>query len=172
MTYLSEKIKPQMRVSAAQTAFDSEITDIIASARADLKLSGILTIKADSETDPLITRAVSLYCKANFGWDNKDAEKFQASYESLKAHLTLSQEYTMLTVTFTVKVGITPLPDAVVIFNGEEKITNSLGVATFIGLRVTQNMKYSVALDGYKEIESEVDVDASAAIAVSMMAVV
>lgn len=83
-----------MRLKASQTAFDVELEDLVAAARQDLKLSGLLAAKADSETDSLITRAVSLYVKANFGWDNPDAEKFRGSYESLKAHLTLSQEYT------------------------------------------------------------------------------
>ncbi len=95
MSFLNEKIKPLMRISATQTAFDVELEDLIDAARSDLKLSGVLPSKAESETDPLITRAVSTYVKANFGWENKDAEKFQASYDALKAHLTLSAEYTV-----------------------------------------------------------------------------
>ena len=46
-------------------------------------------------SDPLIKRAITLYCKAKFGYDEVNmAERFQQSYISLKHHLTLSAEYT------------------------------------------------------------------------------
>ncbi|WEK53324.1 MAG: head-tail connector protein [Candidatus Cohnella colombiensis] len=87
--------KATLRISATTKAFDVEVSDLIDAAIHDLKLSGVLASKADDDTDPLIRRAVFVYVKANFGIDNPDAEKFQKSYESLKAHLTLSQEYTV-----------------------------------------------------------------------------
>lgn len=86
-------IKTALRISINNTAFDSEITDLIAAARGDLMLAGILPAKANDDTDPLIKRAIVVYCKANFGYDNPEAERFQQSYNMLKAHLTLSQEY-------------------------------------------------------------------------------
>ena len=78
-----------LRIS--NTAFDSEISDLISAAKKDLELSGILNV---DETDPLIKRAITVYVKANFGWNNPDAEKLQQSYNMLKSHLALSQEYT------------------------------------------------------------------------------
>ncbi len=72
---------------------DGEITDLIEAARADLIREGILAPKAQDESDPLIKRAVGLYVKANFGLDNSDAERYSASYQSLKTHLALSNEY-------------------------------------------------------------------------------
>lgn len=89
---LLDDIKLTLRIS--NTAFDSEITDLISAARADLKLSGILESKVNDDTDPLIKRAITVYVKAHFGWNNPDSEKLQQSYEMLKRHLALSQEYT------------------------------------------------------------------------------
>ena len=96
-TALIEEIKPLLRIKSS-TAFDSEIDDLIESTKADLLLSGILAAKITtlgSEPDALIKRCVILYCKANFGLDNQDSKKYMAAYESLKTHLTLSQEYTV-----------------------------------------------------------------------------
>ena len=87
-------IKTALRISTNNTAFDSEITDLISAAKADLMLAGILPAKANDDTDPLIKRAITVYVKANFGWNNPDAEKLQQSYAMIKGHLALSQEYT------------------------------------------------------------------------------
>ena len=87
-------IKTALRISINNTAFDSEITDLIAAARGDLMLAGILLAKANDDNDPLIKRAITVYVKANFGWNNPDAEKLQQSYAMIKGHLALSQEYT------------------------------------------------------------------------------
>ena len=80
-------------------SLDIEVQDLIDSAKADLVLSGVLESKVDTvtteEPDILIKRCVTLYCKANFGLDNIDSEKYQNAYESLKIHLLLSQEYTV-----------------------------------------------------------------------------
>jgi len=71
-----------------------EVQDLIDAAKADLQLSGVHPSKI-VDTDPLIKRAVTVYCKANFGYDDpKLSERFQESYTSLKHHLTLSAEYT------------------------------------------------------------------------------
>ena len=88
-------IKTALRISINNTAFDSEIADLIDAARADLMLAGILPAKANDDNDPLIKRAITVYVKANFGWNNPDAERLQQSYDMLKSHLALSQEYTV-----------------------------------------------------------------------------
>ena len=92
---LLDDIKLTLRIS--NTAFDSEITDLILAARSDLKLSGVLESKVNDDTDPLIKRAIIVYVKANFGWNNPDAERLQHSYNMLKIHLALSQEYAEVT---------------------------------------------------------------------------
>ena len=94
MTLLDD-VKTALRITNA--AFDTEILDLIEAARYDLILSGVTTLKANDDTDPLIKRAIITYCKANFGYDNPEAERFQRSYDMLKAHLTLSAEYTQVT---------------------------------------------------------------------------
>ena len=84
-----QKIKDALRVSGS--ALDIEIQDLIEAAKADLRLSGI----TKNEDDPLIVRAITIYCKAHFGYEEPaQAELFMKSYNALKAHLALSQEYT------------------------------------------------------------------------------
>ncbi len=90
-------IKQILRIKT--TALDTEVNDLIDSAKADLILSGILKSKTEEDIingyDPLIKRAIIFYVKANFGLDNTDSEKYQKAYDSLKIHLTLSQEFTV-----------------------------------------------------------------------------
>ena len=88
-----QDIKDSLRVSGND--LDAEILDLIESAKADLILSGVHKDKV-KDNDPLIKRAVTVYCKAHFGYDDpKIAERFEQSYTSLKHHLTLSSEYTV-----------------------------------------------------------------------------
>ncbi len=88
---LLDDVKNVIRVSGTDS--DVEILDLIEAAKTDLILSGVQTDKV-IETDPLIKRAITVYCKANFGYDDtKQADRFHESYLSLKQHLTLSQEY-------------------------------------------------------------------------------
>ena len=88
-SYLTS-IRQYMRITS--TAFDPELKDLI-NARADLVLGGVLEVKAQDETDPLILRAVATYVKAEFGLDNEDSEKYRASYKEQRNGLTLSDAY-------------------------------------------------------------------------------
>ena len=86
-------IKNALRISGND--LDMEILDLIEAAKADLILSGVQDSKV-IDTDPLIKRAITVYCKAHFGYDDsKIVERFEQSYISLKHHLTLSTEYTV-----------------------------------------------------------------------------
>lgn len=86
-----DDVKNSLRISG--TELDLEVVDLIESAKADLILSGVSESKVE-DTDPLIKRAVILYCKVNFGYEEpKVAERFLASYISLKNHLCISVEY-------------------------------------------------------------------------------
>jgi uncharacterized phage protein (predicted DNA packaging) len=91
--YLLETVKTALRIPSDPN-LESEAQDLITAAKSDLQLSGVLQTKI-VDNDPLIKRAIVTYCKANFGWDNPEAERFQKSYESLKNHLSLSVEYTV-----------------------------------------------------------------------------
>lgn len=83
-----QKIKQSLRIT--HELLDGEIQDLIDGALLDLQISGV---KKQSVDDALIIRAVTIYCKAHFGLENKDSEKFQASYNSLKSHLSLCGDY-------------------------------------------------------------------------------
>ena len=88
-----EDVKNALRVNGED--LDNEILDLIESAKADLILSGVNKDKV-VYTDPLVKRAIIVYCKANFGYEDVNmADRFQESYISLKHHLTLSSEYTV-----------------------------------------------------------------------------
>lgn len=88
-----QDIKDALRVNGDD--LNNEILDLIESAKADLILSGVQKDKV-IDTDSLIKRAIIVYCKANFGYDDpKLSERFEQSYISLKHHLTLSAEYTV-----------------------------------------------------------------------------
>ena len=86
-----DDVKVALRIAASNTTFDGEIGDLIEAAKDDLQLAGITS---DDTTEPLIKRAVITYCKAHFGYDNPDADRFIKSYEMLKMHLTLAEDYT------------------------------------------------------------------------------
>lgn len=83
-----ESVRKALRISSS--AFDDEINDLIEESKLDLKTSGVVNIDTN---DHLIQKAIKTYCKANFGLDNKDMEKYQASYESIKEKLTLCGDY-------------------------------------------------------------------------------
>lgn len=87
-----QAVKISLRIS--NNAFDPEINDLIDACRADLMLSGVKQEKANSDTDPLVKRAIVTYVKAHFGWDNPDAERLATAYMNLKSHLTLAGDYT------------------------------------------------------------------------------
>ena len=86
-----EKVKLALRIKSNK--LDEEITDLIEACKIDLSLSGVKKIE---DTDPLIQQAIKLYCKANFGLDNKDSEKYQKSYEMLKISLSLCGDYNVV----------------------------------------------------------------------------
>ena len=87
-----DDVKKALRISAANTALDGEVQDLINEAKADLALVGVDTAKID-DTDALIKRAIRTYCKAHFGWNNPDADRLQKAYEMIRDHLSLSVDY-------------------------------------------------------------------------------
>lgn len=84
----------KLALRITSTAYDDEITDLIAAAKDDLLISGVAAAVLDAaDPDPLVKRAILVYCKAQFGMDNPDAERYMASFHSLVTHLALSAEY-------------------------------------------------------------------------------
>lgn len=82
------KVKKALRIT--HDALDDEIQDLIDAALVDLNISGVENI---IKTDPLIIRAVTIYCKAHIGLSNTDSEKYELSYRMLKTHLALCEDY-------------------------------------------------------------------------------
>lgn len=87
---LLEKCRLYLRKSSS-SVLDEEIQDHINACLQDLKLAGILN---QDETDPLIIQAVTTYVRCNFGYENKEYERFKQAYDSIKLHLSLCSEYT------------------------------------------------------------------------------
>lgn len=83
-----EKVKLALRITTA--VFDSEIEDLIAAALADLGIAGVIAL---DETDPLIIRAVTTYCRTNFGTPD-EYERLKTSYDEQKAQLQTATGYT------------------------------------------------------------------------------
>lgn len=82
-----DEVKQALRIKSA--TFDGELGQLIDAAKADLLISGL---KQPDDSDPLIRRAIIIYCQANFGASN-DAERYQRSYDMLKSHLALCGDY-------------------------------------------------------------------------------
>ena len=85
-----DTVKLALRIS--NNAYDTEISDLIEEAKADLKLCGLKETQI-VDTNTLIKRAIVTYCKANFGLNNSDSEKLQRSYEAIRNHLAMSIDY-------------------------------------------------------------------------------
>jgi|NOAtaT_6_FD_contig_111_367500_length_1477_multi_3_in_0_out_0_4 hypothetical protein len=164
MTFLAD-VKKVLRISSS--AFDTEISNLISAAQEDLKIFSIVPEKV-VDTDPLVRNAIITYVKAQFGWDNPDAEKLMTSYESQKSALALVRKYNGYTITFSV-TSSGALADATVEFQGQKRITNASGQAVFLGVQPNQNQKYVVTKENYTTVNGEVDVSADATVSVAMV---
>ena len=83
-----EKVRLALRITT--TAFDSELSDLINAAYADLGIAGVVNTES---TDPIIIRAVTTYCRMNFG-EVSDYDRLKASYDEQKAQLSMGSGYT------------------------------------------------------------------------------
>lgn len=89
---LVEKIR-DITLRIDSTAFDDDISETIEACKTDMKLNGIKEDKI-VDTDPLILRAIKLFCKSEYADDEKEMEQFRTAYEALRNHLSLSIDYT------------------------------------------------------------------------------
>lgn len=90
---LLEDVKVALRIKSA--AFDiAEIQPIIDACKIDLKLSGLNVI---DETDPLLQRAVVLYAKGMFGYDD-NSERYMQAYAMLKNSMALAGDYNTVVI--------------------------------------------------------------------------
>lgn len=87
---LLEAVKINLRTKT--TALDeAEVSPLIEAAKKELEEVGVKNLDVK---DPLVQRAIVTYCKAHFGYDNKDSEKFLASWNSQKNFLSQNGNYT------------------------------------------------------------------------------
>lgn len=150
MTLLSDA-KTVLRIT--NSAYDTEIEDLIASAQADLEQSGI-TFEAVNGSSPTIKQALMTYVKANFGYDNKDADRFNKIYEDLKTRLCIRQEDGYFSIVFSVLFGSAGVRQATVTLDGESQKTGEAGTVTFYR-KAGNNYKYTVTADGYVSDEDD-----------------
>lgn len=71
-------------------AFDSELVDLIDAAKADMGIAGVTN---DTESDPLVRRAIITYCKMHFG-EPDEYDRLKASYDEQKGQLGTATGYT------------------------------------------------------------------------------
>ena len=90
---LLDETKIALRVTS--TVYDTEIQSLIDAAKDDMKRVGVLETVVDAtETSPLVKHAIICYCKAEFGFDNDEAERFQTTYRQCVMDLMNTQVYT------------------------------------------------------------------------------
>lgn len=86
-----DKVKLALRITT--NAFDSELTLLIAAAKADLGIAGVVL---PTTLDDICELAVITYCKIHFG-EPDDYDHLKASYDEQKAQLSMATGYTTWT---------------------------------------------------------------------------
>lgn len=70
------------------TSGANELEDLAKTCMRELEIAGVY----GSVDDPTYFQAIVLYCKANYGYDEK-TERFKEAFESLKNAMALSGDY-------------------------------------------------------------------------------
>ena len=81
-----EKIKQSLRIDGND--HDDELNDLISAAKREIIEVGASPDKV-IDTDELIVRACTLYCKANFGYDD-EKERFAQLFERMLIKLSIA----------------------------------------------------------------------------------
>lgn len=85
---LTDDVRSALRVSSV--LFDSEVQTLIDAALFDMSNKGVsdkFIAGENGEMPAIVRQAIVLYAKANFGYDNDEAERFQRSYDSIVCSL-------------------------------------------------------------------------------------
>lgn len=83
-----DKVKMALRIKTS--AFDDEIYDLIAAAKQDLGIAGVVL---PEEIDAVCNKAIITYVRANFG-EPDEYDRLKASYDEQKAQLSMATGYT------------------------------------------------------------------------------
>lgn len=86
-----DKIRDSLRISSKAEAITTDITDSIQACLMDLKAVGVVNV---DQSDALIIRAIKLYCRADFDYNNQ-SEQFRKCYELQKMSLCLDSDYNL-----------------------------------------------------------------------------
>lgn len=143
-------VKQALRLSTS--ALDTEVEDLISAAKDDLRLAGIVV--SDDDTDSLIKRAIVNYCKASFGYENDEADRFYKSYEMIKTRLAMSTEHAYYTVTFNAS------EQCEITFDGVSKQTNDAGEVVFYSI-IKNHVPYKVnsGTELYADVSGNITVE-------------
>lgn len=155
-------IKTNLRVSG--TANDTEIQALIDACKLDLSEAGVLTV---SDTDKLTAMAIQLYCKAHFGYDNPESERFMERYINLRNHLSVCLDYNSFKVTFTVTAAGVAVKEAAITIDGVTMLTNSLGLAYYY-VKKAGDVEYTVTKAGYTAVDTSVYVSTATTVTVAL----
>lgn len=90
---LLQEVQSANRITTNDLGITKELESLIEAAKTDLIITGVDSVKVEAETDPLVKRAIILYTKANFGYNNDDADRLQRSYEMLRDKLSMDIDY-------------------------------------------------------------------------------
>ena len=90
---LIDDVRSYLRIDISDNSFDGEIQDLIGAVQTELTDVGVNPTLVGAATDSLIKKAITTYCKANFGYDTDNAEAFASAYEKLKIYLMNSSTY-------------------------------------------------------------------------------
>lgn len=86
-----EKVRNACRISTANNpAINDELTDLIAAAKQDLGIAGVII---PGEMTEVVQHAINTYCKMNFGIP-EDYDRLKKSYDEQKAQLSNATGYT------------------------------------------------------------------------------
>lgn len=86
-----DKVKLALRIST--NAYDTQLTGLIASAKLDLGIAGVTL---PSTLDEVCETAIIMYCACYFG-EPDNFDRLKASYDEMKAQLSMASGYTVWT---------------------------------------------------------------------------
>lgn len=82
-----------LRIPADVYDYDVEIEDLIAAARAAMCAGGVSPKMASDDADGTVRLAIKVFCKAHFGMDNPDAERYARTFDELVTMMHGSPDY-------------------------------------------------------------------------------
>lgn len=85
---LIDDIKICVKIDGTES--DADLKTTIEACKSDMELHGVHQSRI-VDTDPIIVRAIKLYCKADISSDANESVRYQTSYEKLRDHLSLTE---------------------------------------------------------------------------------